>query len=77
MTDKTAAGKLGLSPDEECVFLNVEKPMPAASQNLLAEGKLKSRYDLCTETNSEIQAKALTFFAICALPYLFDSRKRK
>ena len=40
MADKTAAEKLGLSPDEKCVFLNVEKAMPAPSQNLLDEGKL-------------------------------------
>ena len=77
MTDKTAAEKLGLSPAEKCVFLNVGKPMPAPSQNLLAEGKLESRFDLFTETISAMHAKTPTFFAICAPPYLFYSRKRK
>lgn len=48
MMDKTAAEKLGLSPDQECVFLNVEKPMLTPGQNLLAEGKFKSRFDLFT-----------------------------
>lgn len=77
MTDKTAAQKLGLSPDEKCVLLNVEKPMPASSQNLLDEGKLESRCDLFTETNSGMHAKTSTFFAICAPTYLFFSRKRR
>ena len=77
MTDKTAAEKLGLSPEEKCVFLNyTEKPMPAPSQNLLDEGKLESRFDLFTEANSRMHAKTSKFFAICAPTYLFSSRKR-
>ena len=56
MMNITAAGKLGLSPDEKCVFLNVEKPMPVPSQNLLEEGKLESRFDLFNETNGGMHA---------------------
>ena len=40
MMNKTAAEKLGLSSDEECIFLNAEKPMHSPSQNLLEEGEL-------------------------------------
>lgn len=78
MMNKTAAEKLGLSPDEECVFLNVEKPTPAPNQNLLEEGKLESRFDLFNETNSGMHAKTSTFFAIQSRSNLFFySRKRK
>lgn len=45
MMNKTAAEKLGLAPAEERVFFNLEKPMPAPSQNLLEEGKEESRFD--------------------------------
>lgn len=54
MMDKIVVEKLGLFFDEECVFLNVEKLMFVVSQNLLVEGKLKFRYDLCIVINSEI-----------------------
>lgn len=57
MMNKSAAEKLGLSPDEECIFLSVEKPMPAPSQTLLEEGKLGFKFDLFTETNSRSMLK--------------------
>lgn len=75
MMNKSAAEKLGLSPDEECIFLSVEKPMPAPSQTLLEEGKLGFKFDLFTETNSRSMLKyrrSLRF----ALQLIFSSRKR-
>ncbi|XP_020618276.1 homeobox protein Nkx-6.3-like [Orbicella faveolata] len=64
MMNKTAAEKLGLSPDEECVFLNVEKPTPAPSQNLLEEGQLLSLPSEDTASGAHKPKIARTRFSI-------------